>query len=296
MAKAVRSVPVRGMATEQQLQARLKSVKSIQKITKAMKMVAASKLRQVESRLAGARAFAKGITETWKEKPAAEIEGAETKKILVVPMSSDRGLCGGVNTAVVKAVKEISARETANGKEIEIVVVGDKAKSGLERVYGHHIRSTLQDIQKKPASFLEASLVAEYILANDFDEMVLFYNKYVSAIAYDTEPVKFQSLKVITNENNDAWQGFNFEGQKDDILEDLNEFRLASRLYHFFYESATSEQSARMTAMDNSSKNAGEMIDKLQLLYNRSRQARITTELIEIISGAAAAEEQTKSK
>jgi len=270
----------RGMATGKQLKNRIKTVTNIRKITKAMKMVAAAKLRSVQSFLEQVRFFQKDIAEIWPESTADKTNG---KKLLVV-MSSDRGLCGGVNTVIARAVrKRVLVSDDAN-----IFVIGEKGKAVLERYFGRRFTTTVSDAGKqRPVTFLEVSLVAEHILAQPFDHATIYYNQFKSAIAYDTTEAPLTSLQA-SLENREYWNKYQFEGDKNEILRDLYEFRLACRLFHYSIESATSEQSARMTAMDNSSKNAGEMLEKLRLMFNRSRQAKITTELIEIISGAAA--------
>lgn len=282
----------RGMATEKQLRTRLASVTSIRKITKAMKMVAAAKLRQVERLLDGARKFSQPLQDGW---PKDEREDLPIKKHLIVPMTGDRGLCGAVNSSVVKSCKALLEVDKEAGRDVNIFSLGDKAKAGLERLHGDYISGCITELGKSgPASFQEVALIGEYILANEYDSVTFIHNKYKSAIAYDTTPVTQLSLQLAAG-NTEIWNKYEFEGDQRDALQNLYEFRTAVMMFAWVIEGQTSEQSARMTAMDNSTTNAGDMIDRIRLMYNRTRQARITTELIEIISGAAAAEDMKKA-
>lgn len=287
------TVQSRNMATEQQLKSRLRSVANIGKITKAMKMVAASKLRRVERLLKGARTFQTPMNAIWSE--AEKSDEVRPQKELIVALSSDRGLCGGVNSAITKAVR---ARIQGNDKENRtsaLILLGEKSKAALDRLYGDRIRFAISDVGKsRPVNFNEVSLITEYILSEQYDAISFVFNKFKSAIAYDTSFVRTLALQPAAEDKD--WDNYNFEGDKRDVLQNLYEFRIAVRLYHMFVEAATSEQSARMAAMDNSSKNAGEMLFSLRLLYNRRRQAKITTELIEIISGASAADSMASKK
>jgi len=285
---ALAQMPSRGMATEKQLKNRLKSVISIRKITKAMKMVAASKLRQVERLLKGARQFQGSISSVWPtfttDKPI--------EKHLIVALTSDRGLCGAVNSAVVKQTKRLLVDAKSANIDAEVMIIGEKAKGGLERLYKSTFTHVFVEVGKsRPVTFAEVSLIAEHALSRKYDKVFFVYNKFKSAIAYDTVAVEDLSMEL-TSANTLQWEKFEFEGETSEVLNNLYEFRSAVNIFAMIVEGATSEQSARMAAMDNSTKNAGEMIEKLRLKYNRTRQAKITTELIEIISGAAAAEEQ----
>eukprot|EP01006_Ploeotia_vitrea_P062197 TRINITY_DN8068_c0_g1_i1.p1 TRINITY_DN8068_c0_g1~~TRINITY_DN8068_c0_g1_i1.p1 ORF type:complete len:307 (-),score=186.80 TRINITY_DN8068_c0_g1_i1:178-1098(-) len=282
----------RNMATVMQLKARIGTVKSIAKITKAMKMVAAAKLRGVQAHLEKVRVFQAGVSDVWPE-PSEDNKVPRDKTVLVA-ITSDRGLCGGVNSVISRHVRDKLNELQASGSELpRVVVFGDKGKAALERLYSKTFDTTITDSGKaKLVTFEQSSLLAELLQQQEYDQLQFIYNKFKSAIAYDTTVEPVYSHAVLEEER-EFWKDYNFEGEQREVLEALYEFRLAVRLHHMFMEAATSEQSARMTAMENSSKNAGEMIDKLQLVYNRTRQAKITTELIEIISGAAAAESMT---
>lgn len=287
------NVQSRNMATEQQLKSRLRSVANIGKITKAMKMVAASKLRRVERLLKGARTFQQPMAAIWAD--AEKNEELRPQRELFVALSSDRGLCGGVNGAITKAVRARVQENDKQGRTSSLILLGEKSKAALDRLFGERIRFAISDIGKsRPVNFNEVSLITEYIISEQYDAISFVFNKFKSAIAYDTSVVRTLALQNASEEKD--WDNFNFEGDKRDVLQNLYEFRVAVRLYHMFVEAATSEQSARMAAMDNSSKNAGEMLFSLRLLYNRRRQAKITTELIEIISGASAADSMASKK
>lgn len=288
------------MATIAQLRGRITSVQNIGKITKAMKMVAAAKLRAVESRLAGVREFQKEIAAAWPERSEKDVAAQEMlpgvepleepKKHLVVPYTTDRGLCGGVNSGILKVVRRNVSEHRSKGQEVSIVTIGEKGRSGLERLNKAEFRATITESGKqRPATFAEISMLAEEILSQDFDTATVLYNKFVSAIAYDVTEVRVNSLERAKFDR-EIWKNWELEGfqNEDEVFEALHEFRLAVRLQHWAIENATSEMSARMTAMENSTNNAGDMLGKLQLAYNRQRQTKITTELGEIVSGAAA--------
>jgi len=274
---------VRGMATLKDISIRLKAVTNIQKITKSMKMVSAAKFARAERELKSARPYGKG-TQAFYEK--AEIQQDESKpNHLMVAITSDRGLCGGTHSSIVKAIRA-KAAAFPQGTEFKIIPVGDKSRTMLQRQYGNNILFHFSDIGKRPPTFLDASEVANSILncgfAFDFGEM--YYNRFRSVVAYTTltAPI-FTSDKVAAGEKFAL-----YDSVDEDVLQCYNEFALASLVCFAQKEGASTEQSQRMTAMDSASKNAGEMIDKLTLTYNRTRQAVITRELIEIISGAAA--------
>lgn len=257
-----------------------------------MKMVSAAKLKGDENRLAAALAFnswAPGLSS-----PAKEVEGATFEelpdKVLIVPFSSDKGLCGGINTYITRSVKLVLKAQLAAGKSGDVVVIGDKGRAQLRRTHGETIIRSASEVAS-PGSFPLASALATELMsvgaASDYDAIVLIYNSYVNAAVYKQ---MYKVLTPFTDATEDAtfMPGYDFDMDKEQAMEDLFEYMLASQVYHSFMDGAASEQSSRMTAMENASKNASEMIDSLTLRYNRARQARITTELIEIISGASA--------
>lgn len=200
-------------------------------------------------------------------------------------MTTDKGLCGGVNSILCRMTRQLLSRLDAENKGYQLLVLGEKGKSQLRRIYGDKFLASITDRQL-PYNFELASVISQEILNGDFDCVHLVYNEFVSAIAYTP------SIKTIAPKRDPTspfFYPFAVEPENDpETLENFFEYTLATQVYHSLLENATSEQSSRMNAMENASKNASEMIGKLTLQYNRARQARITTELIEIISGASA--------
>jgi len=290
---ASRAVVARGMATEKQIWNQIQSTKNIQKITSSMKMVSAAKLKGDEARRTSAIAF-----NNW----AAAINGKPTlledatfeelpQKCLIVPFSSDKGLCGGINTFITRNVKLCVAALADQGKEADIAVLGDKGRGQLRRLYSDKINMSLTEIES-PGNYTLAGAIASELIANgagDYDAIVLMYNAFQNKATYHQY---YKVIKPFSGEGEDEpLLAYEFEPDtKSEVLTDLQEYLLTSQIYHSFMDGAAAEQSSRMTAMENASRNAGEMIDALTLKYNRARQSRITTELIEIISGAAALE------
>jgi F-type H+-transporting ATPase subunit gamma len=279
------------MATEKQIWNQIQSTKNIQKITSSMKMVSAAKLKGDEQRLQKAKPF-NAWTATLCPEPH-EIEDATYEelpgKTLIVPFTSEKGLCGGVNSFITRGVKDCVKKLGDQGKECDIVVIGDKGRGQLRRYYGEKILRSATDVVA-PATFTLASCLATEIMAAgaaDYDAVLLMYNSYVNAAVYK------QKYKVITpfvfeGEDGVTLSQYEFDSDKAESMQDLYEYMIATQIFHSFMDGAAAEQSSRMSAMENASKNANEMIDSLTLRYNRARQARITTELIEIISGASA--------
>jgi F-type H+-transporting ATPase subunit gamma len=283
----------RGMATLKDISIRLKSVKNIQKITKSMKMVAAAKYAKAERDLKGARAYGVGAQTFYDnigsgEEPATDGTVATPKeggkKRLLVLMTSDRGLCGAVHSSIAKEAKLILKNKPAD-VEYKVVCIGDKSKVAMSRVYPKDLLFSANDIGRQPPTFEDASIAANEILNSgyEFDEGQIIFNKFKTVVSYQTSKLPLMSLEHI--KSNDKL--LLYDSVDDGLLQSYTEYSLAQLIYYAMKESATSEQSSRMTAMDGASKNAGEMIDKLTLQFNRTRQAVITRELIEIISGAA---------
>ncbi|KAL5015002.1 hypothetical protein ScPMuIL_009272 [Solemya velum] len=274
---------VRGMATLKDIRLRLKSVTNIQKITKSMKMVSAAKYARAERELKPARSYGLGVSEFFDK---AEISQDDSQpNHLIVAVTSDRGLCGGIHSNVVKAIKHKLAEKKA-GTETKLVLIGDKSKSMLQKLYGPQIAISFNEVGKKPIVFGDAAFIAQSISDLDYkyDYATMFFNRFRTVVSYrTTEKALFSHESILKSEQLPVYDSID-----DEVLRSYNEFALASLLFYALKEAACSEQSSRMTAMDAASKNAGEMIDKLTLAFNRTRQAVITRELIEIISGAAA--------
>jgi len=273
----------RGMANLKIIGLRLKSVKNIQKITQSMKMVSAAKFARAERDLKSARPLGAAAKAFYDH---AEIStDKEEPKELYLAMTSDRGLAGAVHSNIGKIIRaELAAKE--NLDNVKVICVGDKSRAFFQRWNKDQILMVGSEIGRLPPQFGDASKVANAVLTSgfEFDTGKMFYNKYKSVVSYETLPIPLYSIETVAN----APKINKYDSIDSDVLQSYMEYSLASLIYYAMKEGATSEQSSRMTAMDNSSKNAGEMIDKLTITFNRTRQAVITGELIEIISGAAA--------
>merc|ERR1712018_12397 len=274
----------RGMANLKAIAVRLKSVKNIQKITQSMKMVSAAKYARAERDLKAARPYGHGAQAFYKGADVGEAE-AEAPKELYVALTSDRGLCGAVHSSICKNIRnELQAKP--NLDNVGIICVGDKSRAQLSRLFAKNILCVGSEIGRLPPQFGDAAKIASAILNSGFeyDKGKMLYNEFKSVVSYKTTEIPLHSMGAVKG----APKIDLYDSVDEDVLQSYMEYSLASLVYYCLKEGACSEQSSRMSAMDNSSKNAGEMIDKLTLLYNRSRQAVITGELIEIISGAAA--------
>ncbi|KAF3705259.1 ATP synthase subunit gamma, mitochondrial [Channa argus] len=276
---------VRNMATLKDITLRLKSIKNIQKITKSMKMVAAAKYARAEKQLKPARVYGTGALALY-EKADIKVPEDKAAKHLIIGVTSDRGLCGAIHSNVAKVIKSEIANLTSTGTEVMVINVGDKLRGLLHRTHGKHIMMNFKEVGRKPPVFGDASIIATELLNSgyEFDQGSVIFNRFRSVISYKTEQKPVFSTDTISNSET---MGI-YDDIDADVLRNYQEFALVNIVYLALKESSTSEQSARMTAMDSASKNASEMIDKLTLTFNRTRQAVITKELIEIISGAAA--------
>ncbi|KAK4883970.1 hypothetical protein RN001_000241 [Aquatica leii] len=272
----------RGMATLKSISLRLKSVKNIQKITQSMKMVSAAKYARAERDLAQARPVGSGAKIFYEQAEVKPLEATPEK--LYVAITSDRGLCGAVHTNVVRKLRILL--EQPGAEHIKVVCVGDKSKAILQRKYGNNIILSVNEVGRLPPTFQDAARLATAILQSgyEFSYGEIIYNRFKSVVSYSTSNIPIYSLPTVQA----APKLSIYDSLDDEIIQSYLEFSLSALLYYAMKENACSEQSSRMTAMDNASKNAGEMIDKLTLTFNRTRQAVITRELIEIISGASA--------
>jgi len=283
------------------LKKRIKSVKSTQKITKAMKMVAAAKLRKAQESAEKGRPYSQkmqniilNLTKSINDPqnaPKLLVGTGEDKKYLCVVLTADRGLCGGFNSNISKLAKANFKKILGEGKELNIITVGSKGHDQIKREYGKHVIKKFSFKDKKNISFNEADEVGKEIISlfnqNKFDKCIIFYNNFKNVItqipqAQQIIPAETKNLK----ESNDENFSYEFEPEEDEILEDLLPKNISTQVFKALLENAASEQGSRMTAMDNATRNAGDLVDKLTIDYNRSRQASITKELIEIISGA----------
>lgn len=258
-----------------------------------MKMVSAAKLKGDENRLKAAIPFNAWATKLNPEPvlmdPAEMTYEDFPQKTMLVAFTTDKGLCGGVNSFITRGVKDCVRKLLAQGKECDIVVIGDKGRGQLRRDFGTKITRTATEVVSPGTYALAASLAAELVAAGaaEYDGVVLFYNSFKNAAVYE-QKYKLITPFVTQSESEESLSTYEFDSDKAELMEDMYEYLLASQVFHSFMDSAASEQSSRMTAMENATKNAGELVDTLTLQYNRARQSRITTELIEIISGASA--------
>lgn len=288
------------MPSLKDLKNRISSVKSTQKITSAMKMVAAAKLRRAQDQALASRPYT-SLMDKIVSKISSKASGTsidlltgkpENKTQLLVVFSADRGLCGGFNGSITRSVKKEINDLQKNNVNVKLLMVGKKSADSLNREYGNLFIDKIEGKSAKP-NYADAEVLATKIIDlfenGDFGVCRVIYNKFVSAIAQE---VTFKSLIPaeiqINEEDKDTGSIYDFEPSEEEILTDLLPRNLATQLFSSQIESTASELAARMTAMDNATRNAGEMIDKLTLQYNRTRQAVITSELIEIISGAEA--------
>ena len=287
------------MASLDDLKKRIASVKSTQKITKAMKMVAAAKLRRAQESAEKGRPYSEkmnniilnlsnGISD--KENAPKLLSGTGNDKVyLCVVMTSDRGLCGGFNSNIIKKAKSYFSKILNEGKELKIITVGSKGNDQLKRAYGKKIIENISFKDSKNANYFDADKVGKVIIekfeSGEFDVCTIFYNQFKNVI---TQIPQAQQIVPLNNEKDDnsSEEGYEFEPDEDEILTNLLPKNISTQIFKAMLENSASEQGSRMSAMDNATRNAGEMVDKLTIEYNRSRQAAITKELIEIISGA----------
>ena len=283
------------------LKKRIKSVKSTQKITKAMKMVAAAKLRKAQESAEKGRPYSKkmqniilNLTNSINDPqnaPKLLVGNGNDKTYLCLVLTADRGLCGGFNSNICKLAKTNFKKILNEGKELKIITVGSKGLDQIKREYGKYVIKKFSFKDKKKITFVEAEIIGNEIINlfnnNEFDKCILFYNNFKNVITQipQAQQIIPAEKKLVVEENKNSIS-YEFEPDEDEILEDLLPKNISTQVFKAFLENAASEQGSRMTAMDNATRNAGDLVDKLTINYNRSRQASITKELIEIISGA----------
>ena len=283
------------------LKKRIKSVKSTQKITKAMKMVAAAKLRKAQENAEKGRPYSQKMQNIIlnlnnsindpQNAPKLLVGNGNDKTYLCLVLTADRGLCGGFNSNICKLAKTNFKKILDGGKELKIITVGSKGLDQIKREYGKYVIKKFSFKDKKKITFVEAKIIGNEIIdlfnKNEFDKCILFYNNFKNVITQIPQAQQIipaeKKLAVEENKNSISYE---FEPDEDEILEDLLPKNISTQVFKAFLENAASEQGSRMTAMDNATRNAGDLVDKLTINYNRSRQASITKELIEIISGA----------
>jgi len=282
------------------LKKRITSVKSTQKITKAMKMVAAAKLRKAQESAEKGRPFSEKMNNIILNLSSSISDKENASKFLVgtgkdnvylcVVITADRGLCGGFNTNICRKAKNYFEKILKEGKTLKIFAVGTKGYDQLKRIYGGYIIEKTSFKGFKKITYKEAEEIGKKIVKlfneKQFDVCKIFYNKFKNVITQIPQEQQIIPIENLKKEDQKSENYYEFEPEENEILEDLLPRNISTQIFKAFLENAASEQGSRMTAMDNATRNAGDLVDKLTITYNRSRQAAITKELIEIISGA----------
>ena len=292
------------MANLKDLKTRISSVKSTQKITKAKQMVAAAKLRRAEERATEARPYTERMEGVLANLAASAEGNANAPKLLagtgkdethlLIVATADKGLCGGFNSSIVRLARERITKLQGDGKKVKIIAVGRKGDDQLKRLYGELIIWKTNFLEVKQIGFAQAHEIAEKVLsmfdAGEFDVATLFYGKFKNVMTQTPTPQQLIPAVAPEGVETPDLKGavYEYEPDEAEILRALLPRYVGVQIFRALLENVASEQAASMTAMDNATRNAGEMIDKLNLKYNRARQAQITTELIEIIAGAEA--------
>jgi|TARA_Y100000994_G_scaffold243872_1_gene242841 F-type H+-transporting ATPase subunit gamma len=288
------------MASLDDLKKRISSVKSTQKITKAMKMVAAAKLRRAQENAERGRPYSEKMNNiilnlsssvSDKENAPKLLQGTGQEKThLCVVLTSDRGLCGGFNSNIIKKAKLFFQKISNENKSLKIITVGSKGYDQLKRQYKNNIIEKLSFKDSKNISYFDANKVGKIIIEKfekeEFDVCTIFYNQFKNVITQIPQEQQIIPLKTENEKDQTNNESYEFEPEEDEILSNLLPKNISTQIFKAMLENSASEQGSRMSAMDNATRNAGEMVDKLTIEYNRSRQAAITKELIEIISGA----------
>ena len=289
------------MASLDDLKKRISSVKSTQKITKAMKMVAAAKLKKAQENAERGRPYSEKLQNIILNLTKSISDDTNAPKLLTgtgkdsiylcVVMTADRGLCGGFNSNICKLAKNHFKKFLKDGKKLKIITVGSKGHDQIKNEFKDHIILKKSFKDKKQISFNEANEIGNKVIElfeqEQFDKCFIFYNNFKNVITQIPKAEQLIPTDVKKDEKKESLpNSYEFEPDEDEILDDLLPKNVSTQIFKAFLENAASEQGSRMTAMDNATRNAGDLVDKLTINYNRSRQASITKELIEIISGA----------
>lgn len=295
------------MPSLKDLKTRISSVQSTRRITSAMKMVAAAKLKRAQEAAEAARPYAERM-ERMLGSLAAGVSGEGAPKLLagtgkddvhlLVVVTSDRGLCGGFNGSIIRAVKKRIEQLTGQGKTVKVITIGRKGTSLIRREHRDKLVRAYEELVKPAPAIEQADQVVDDVVKmyedGEFDVCTLFYNKFISALTQEVTPLQLIPFADAVEKDEDddgpdlGGAQYEFEPDEEEILAALLPKNLSVQVFRAMLESFASEQGARMTAMDNATRNAGDMINSLSITYNRARQAQITKELIEIISGAEA--------
>ncbi|KAI1465708.1 ATP synthase F1 gamma [Daldinia caldariorum] len=283
-ARAANNGAAAGYATLREIEGRLKSIKNIEKITNTMKIVASTKLTRAQRVMNDSRKYGQTSNEVFKSAETKPLEG-EGKKCLYIVCSSDKGLCGGIHSGLSRFMRRQLASDP---QPSDLILIGEKSRAQLSRTHAKEIVLSFAGIGKDIPTFADAQAIADQVvqLPTDYSTVKIVYNKFINATSYEPVIIEAFSEEAIANSPN--FSAFEVD---EELLSNLREYTLANSLYWALAEGHACEISARQQAMDNASKNAGEMINKYQILFNRTRQSVITGELVEIITGATASED-----
>ncbi len=289
------------MANLKDLKTRINSVKSTQKITSAMKMVAAAKLRRAQEVAEAGRPYSSRMQQVISglaananksNSPELLVGREDVKTHLLIIVSADKGLCGGFNGSIARQTRQEINRLENEGKSVLVYMVGKKASDNLGREISNKTFERIENLQGSNVDYNKVRGVAEKILLgfadNQFDQVSIIYNQFVNAITQNVVVAPLIPANVVGEQDNESLVVYDYEPEQNELLELLLPRNITTQIFSALLESSAAELAARMTAMDNATRNAGDMIDSLTLVYNRTRQANITKELIEIISGAEA--------
>ncbi|KAH3679430.1 hypothetical protein WICMUC_000975 [Wickerhamomyces mucosus] len=273
----------RNYATLRDIETRLKSIKNIEKITNTMKIVASTRLSKAERAKNTARTYIANDREVYSHAETAPIETEEKSNLLIV-VSSDKGLCGSIHSQIAKAAR--NRINELNGQKVDVIAIGDKVKTQINRTHSENLVLAFNGIGKETPTFTDAALISDEILkqGKEYSNVEVFYNKFVSGVSF--EPTANPIFDAASIEQSPALSQYELD-QDAKVPATLAEYSLANAIYSALADGYASEVSARRNAMDNASKNAGDMITKYSILYNRTRQAVITNELVDIITGAS---------
>lgn len=286
------------MATLKELRARISSVQGIKKITASMKMVAAARLGRQERETKAARPFLQTLVAPFDGLAPKDAKPEAQQQQLIILVTSDKGLCGSLNSNLVRPIQAAMKDETFNNRT-KIASMGTKGKNGFQGGNAKNLVFHAQEFGKTPITFLETSFIAEQVFAPggdtskppQYDKVRVQYNHYKNSVASEIKDVVFPTRDAFASMES-AFQAYEFEGSAEEVLGDLYDFLLSGTLYGSLMENMCSELGFRMSAMDGATSNCGEVLSGLKIAYNRQRQAAITTELTEIIAGKQSADEQ----
>ena len=288
------------MPSLRDMRRKIASVKSTQKITNTMKLVAAAKFRRAQMDILSLRPYAYRMHEMLSSLAVRAVEGVhpllerrDEDKILLVVVTSDRGLCGAFNTNILRRMETFVAEKEREGKEVVLLLIGRKARDYVERRKDQYkVDKVYINLFLKRVRYEDAAMIADYLAevysSKRFDAVYVLYNEFKSAIRQDVIVERLLPIEPMELKEKDVPVDFIYEPSRDELLKELLPLHVRTQIYRVFLESAASEHGARMTSMDNATKNAEEMIRKLTLEYNKARQASITKELLEIVAGAEA--------